>query len=416
MANENLRINGQRLRASMETMAAIGATAGGGVHRLTLTDEDRKARDLFVQWLRELEIEVAIDDMGNIFGNRRGRRQSLAPVMMGSHIDTQPKGGRFDGILGVMGALEVLRTLREHRIDTPRGIVIANWTNEEGSRFTPAMMGSGVWSGHFDKETIYRHTDINGLRVVDELARIGYRGDRPSAPWLVYAYFEYHIEQGPMLENHGRIIGVPEGIVGIHWFDVQVHGKANQAGPTPMEGRNDALCAAAEMILTVNQLPSKMGGNLVATVGELHNFPNSRNIIPDRVHFTIDMRSWDDTLAATAWSELSRDFEAVAARWGCPLQTEAIMQINHMPFDRRLVRRVRATADMLGHPSLNMRSGAGHDAYYMSLVAPTAMCFVPSIGGRSHAEAENTRWEDCTAGADVLLHCVLSSAMETDDA
>ncbi len=409
---KDLRINGKRLRKTLQDMAKIGATPGGGVQRLTLTDEDKTARDLFVRWLREIDLEVSIDDMGNIFGRRPGTQNDLPPVMSGSHIDSQPKGGRFDGILGVMAPLEVMRTLHENDIQTSRPLVIVDWTNEEGSRFAPAMVASGVWAGALDRDWAYQRTDINGKRFEDELARIGYKGDLPARKWPVHAYFEYHIEQGPILEKEGKRIGAPKGILCLHWYDVYLEGEANQVGPTPMEGRHDALCAAAEMILKVNQLPEKMGGNMVATVGEIQNYPNSRNIIPDKVHFTVDIRSWDDAHAINAWERLKNDFEAIAHQRGCPIRLEETWRVEHSPFDETLVQRVLETAHDLGYPGHYMVSGAGHDASYMNQVAPTAMIFVPSIGGRSHVEVEKTTWEDCKAGANVLLHCLLKSANE----
>ena len=412
MELSTLRVNGERLRASLEEMAQIGGTAGGGVHRLALSDEDKTARDLFVQWLNEMNLEVTIDEMGNIFGKRLGTDNSLSPVLAGSHIDSQPSGGRFDGILGVMGALEVLRTIHENNIETRRPLVVVSWTNEEGSRFSPATMGSGVWTSKLDLQWIYGRTDTSGKKFIEELDRIDYRGDVPAKPFPVYAYFEYHIEQGPVLEKQGKNIGVPEGIVGITWMDVYLTGTANQVGPTPMEGRNDALCAAAEMILAVNLLPEKMGGNMVATVGEIHNSPNSRNIVPDGVHFTVDLRTWDDELAARAWDEARHSFEAIAARRGCSIRIEETWRVNHMPFDSRLVQLVLDNTHKLGYSSLKMISGAGHDAGYMSMTVPTAMIFVPSIGGRSHVEVEDTAWEDCEAGANVLLHSMLKSAMD----
>ena len=321
-------------------------------------------------------------------------------------------GGRFDGILGVMGPLEVLRTLHENHIQTLRPIVIVDWTNEEGNRFAPAMMSSGVWADALKREWVYEQTDIDGKRFVDELERIGYRGNVPAKKWPVHAYYEYHIEQGPLLEREAKIIGAPKGILCLHWYDIYIEGEANQVGPTPMEGRHDALCAAAEMILKVNSLPYKMGGNIVATVGEIQNYPNSRNIIPDKVHFSVDIRSWDDDLAVNAWEDLKSDFVSIADRRGCPIRMDETWRVEHSSFDERLVQRVLDTADMLGYPSLHMVSGAGHDASYMNQIAPTAMIFVPSIGGRSHVEVEETSWKDCECGANVLLHCVLQSANE----
>ena len=409
---EKLRINGARLKTTLEVMARIGATPGGGVHRLALSDQDKQARDLFITWLREIELEVTIDEMGNIFGKRSGNNNDLFPVMSGSHIDSQPMGGRFDGILGVMGALEVFRTIYENKIETQRPMVIVNWTNEEGSRFAPAMVGSGVWTGKLERDWVYSRADIQGRKLGEELERMGYKGKYPARRWPVHAYYEYHIEQGPVLERVGNVIGVPQGIVCLHWYDVYVEGTANQVGPTPMEGRNDALCAAAEMILQVNALPSKMGGNMVATVGEIHNSPNSRNIIPSKVHFTVDIRSWDDNLAVRAWEDLRKDFESIVEMRGCQIRIEETWRVDHAPFDEKLVKRILDTAVNLGYSSYHMVSGAGHDASYMSQIAPTAMIFVPSIKGRSHVEVENTEWEDCEAGANVLLHCILQSASE----
>jgi N-carbamoyl-L-amino-acid hydrolase len=407
-----LRVNGDRLRQTLEEMAKIGGTPGGGVQRLTLSDEDKQARDLFVSWLKEMNLEIIIDEMGNIFGKRPGRNNDLPPVMTGSHIDSQPKGGRFDGILGVMGGLEVMRTIHENNIETERPFIVVDWTNEEGSRFAPAMVASGVWAGKLDRDWAYARTDINGKKLGDELERIGYKGAVPCKSFPLHAYYEFHIEQGPMLERESKTIGIPKGILCLHWYDIFLEGTANQVGPTPMEGRNDALCAAAEMILKVNELPGKMGGNMVATVGEIHNHPNSRNIIPDRVHFTVDIRSWDDDLAVRAWEEVAKDFEAIARRRGCPLKMDITWRVEHTPFDEKLVAYIDQAADELGYDKLHMVSGAGHDASYMTMVGPTAMIFVPSIGGRSHVEVENTTYEDCAAGADVLLNCILKSLMK----
>lgn len=407
-----LRVNGKRLRSSLELMAEIGATPGGGVQRLALTPEDKQARGLLVSWLEEMGLEVAVDEMGNIFGRRRGKDDSLPPVMTGSHADSQPKGGRFDGILGVMGALEVLRTLDEHNVDTERSVILIDWTNEEGSRFAPSKLGSGVWAGKLDRDWAWQRTDTNAMIFGDELARIGYKGTPPCVSWPIHAYYELHIEQGPLLECEGKTIGVPKGIVCLHVYDIYLDGKANQVGPTPMEGRSDALVAAAEMILKVRELPAKIGGNMVATVGELQNYPNSRNVIPDRVHFTVDIRSWDDDLALQSWDDVKADFEAIAARHGCPIRIEEPWRVQHSEFAPHLVGRVQSTAEALGYSTLPLVSGAGHDATYVAMVGPTAMIFVPSIGGRSHVEVENTSWEDCEAGANVLLNCVVQSANE----
>ncbi len=412
MEPSKLRINGARLRSSLETMAKIGATPAGGVQRLTLSDEDKRGRDQIVAWMKEIDLAVTIDEMGNIFGRRPGKNEALPPVMSGSHADSQPRGGRFDGILGVMGALEVMRTLHDNNVQTERPMVIVDWTNEEGSRFAPAMVASGVWAGALERDWVYDRTDINGRKFGEELERIGYKGKVPAKKWPVHAYFEFHIEQGPMLERQKKTIGAPKGILCLHWYDVYLTGEANQVGPTPMEGRHDALCAAAEMILATNTLPDRMGGNMVATVGEIQNKPNSRNIIPDGVHFTVDIRSWDDGHAIRAWERLKGDFMDIAARRGTPIRIDETWRCPHAPFAEPLVKRVLDTAGELGYSSLHMVSGAGHDASYMNQVCPTAMIFVPSIGGRSHVEVENTAWSDCEAGANVLLHALLKTANE----
>ncbi len=410
MDTKKLRVNGKRLRSTLEEMAKIGGTPGGGVTRLALSDEDKRARDLFVKWLKELDLEITADQMGNIFGRRPGKNNDLPPVMAGSHIDSQPKGGRFDGILGVMGALEVMRTLHENEVETDHPVVIVDWTNEEGSRFAPAMVASGVWAGALERDWAYARTDLSGKKQGEELERIGYKGPAPAKKWPVHAYFEYHIEQGPILEREKKTIGAPKGILCLHWYDIYLEGEANQVGPTPMEGRHDALCATAEMILKVNELPDRMGGNMVATVGEIQNYPNSRNIIPDKVHFTVDIRSWDDEHALNAWERVKKDFQDIAKRRGCPIRIEETWRVEHAPFDEKLVKRVMESAGELGYSYLHMVSGAGHDASYMNQICPTAMIFVPSIGGRSHVEVENTTWEHCQAGADVLLHCILRTA------
>ena len=409
---ERLRVDGARLRRSLEAMAEIGATAAGGVHRLAASAEDARARDLLVFWLDELGARVTVDEMGNIFGRRDGRDDALDPVLTGSHLDSQPRGGRFDGVLGVMGSLEVLRTLRDHGVETERPVELVDWTNEEGSRFPPAMMASGVWAGALDRDWAYARTDVAGLTFGDELARIGYRGPAPCEHRPFHAYYELHVEQGPRLEREARGIGVPRGIVCLHWYDVHVEGTANQVGTTPMEGRADALVAAAEMILAVQGMPARMGGGLVATVGEVHVQPNSRNVVPGGAHFTVDIRSWDDALARRGWDDLRQEFRAAAERHGCGLRLEETWRVDHNEFAPELVARVRETAARLGSSTLDLESGAGHDASYMAALGPTAMVFVPSAGGRSHVEVEHTSWEDCEAGANVLLQCVLRSATE----
>ncbi len=408
---KTIRVNGKRLQSTLEDMAKIGATPGGGVQRLALSDEDKEARELFISWLKELDLQITVDEMGNIFGRRPGKNNDLPPVVSGSHIDSQPKGGRFDGILGVMAPLEVMRTVHENNIETERPLVIVDWTNEEGSRFAPAMVSSGVWAGKLDKQWAYDRTDKNGKKQGDELERIGFKGDVPAKAWPFHAYYEYHIEQGPVLERTGKTIGAPKGILCLHWYDIYLEGTANQVGPTPMEGRNDALLSAAEMIQTVNKAAHIMG-NMVGTVGEIQNYPNSRNIIPDGVHFTVDIRSWDDEHAITAWELMKKEFQAIAERHGTPLKMEETWRVEHAPFNEKLVQNVLDAAEKLGYSSHYMVSGAGHDASYMNQIGPAAMIFIPSIGGRSHVEVEKSTWEDCEAGTNVLFQCMVTSALE----
>lgn len=411
MSAVSLQVNGKRLQESLETMAKIGATPRGGVQRLALSDEDKQARDLFVQWLREIECEVTIDEMGNIFGRRPGKNRDLPAVMSGSHLDSQPKGGRFDGVLGVMGALEVMRTLHDNAIRTERDIVIVDWTNEEGSRFAPAMVSSGVWVGRLERDWAYGRTDIHGTMQGEELERIGYKGDVAATAFPVHANYELHIEQGPMLEAEGKSIGVPRGVLCLHWYDIYLTGTANQVGPTPMAGRNDTLLAAAEMIQTVNKV-AHIKGDMVATVGEIHNHPNSRNIIPDGVHFTVDIRSWEDRHSIEAWEMMEKEFQAIADRHGTPIRMETTWRVKRAPFNEKLVKYVQEAAQALDYPSLSMVSGAGHDCSYINQIAPAAMIFIPSKGGRSHVEVEESSWEDCEKGANVLLQCMLKSANE----
>lgn len=408
----DLKVNADRLRDAWEKMATIGATPAGGVHRLALSDEDKAARDRFVAWLEDIHLEVTVDDMGNIFGKRSGKNNTLPPVLSGSHLDSAPNGGRFDGALGVLATLEVLRTLTEKNVVTERPIIIVNWTNEEGCRFQPAMAGSGVWAGRLDKKTIYNQMDSRGKRFFDELKRIGYNGAVAAKRFPLHAYFEYHIEQGPLLENSGKVIGVPRGIVGVLWKNVFLKGLANHAGTTPMPARSDALCAAAEMILKVNELPSRMGRGMVATVGEIHNLPNAVNVIPDNVHFSVDLRCWEEDLVERAWEKLKAEFKEIAEKRKCALEIKESMNLSRSAFSKSLCDRIIEISRKLGYPALKMVSGAGHDAAYLADIAPTAMIFAPSIGGQSHVESENTKWEDCEAGTNVLLHCVLASARE----
>jgi len=411
---KSLRINAARLQETLEESAKIGATPNKGLIRCAATDEDKVGRDLLLKWYKEVGCEVTIDEMGNMFAVRPGKNRKLGAVLTGSHFDTQRPGGRFDGILGVLGALEVMRVINENNIQLERDLVITNWTNEEGGWYAPACMGSGVWVGNHTKEWAYARKDRDGKTVFgEELERIGYKGTFPASHknWNIYAAFELHIEQGPMLEREKIQIGAPKGILCLHWYDIYLEGTANQVGPTPMIGRNDALLAFSEMNIVVNKVAHQMG-NMVGTVGEIQNYPNSRNIIPDKVHFTVDIRSWDDDHAIKAWEMMKKEFEVIAARRGCPIRTEETWKVAHAPFDPILHDRVVETAEELGFSTLRMVSGAGHDMSEVNQITRGAMIFVPSIDGRSHVEVEDTPYEDCANGVNVLLHCVLKTANE----
>jgi len=404
-----LRINGQRLWQSLMDLAQIGATPKGGVCRLALTDLDKQGRALFMQWAREAGCTLRIDAIGNIFARRAGVDNSLPPIMAGSHIDTQPTGGKFDGNYGVLAALEVLRTLNEAQIQTRAPLEIAVWTNEEGSRFVPVMMGSGVFAGAFTLEHALAQRDAQGISVADALQAIGYAGEQVASP-TVGAYLEAHIEQGPVLEDNARTIGVVQGALGQRWYDVTIHGMEAHAGPTPMPTRRDALLAASRVIAEVNRIALERLPHARGTVGTLNVFPASRNVIPGRVQLTADLRAPDDAQL----SAMDADFRAACARIAeessMPIEIEQVVYFPPQPFAPHLVGSVRSKAEQLGYSHMDVVSGAGHDAVYLARVAPTAMIFVPCAGGISHNEIEDATPEDLAAGCNVLLHVVLEQA------
>ena len=406
----NLAVDGSRLWSSLMEMAKIGATPKGGNARLAATDLDRQGRDLFVSWARDAGCSISVDRIGNIFARRPGRNSSLPPIATGSHLDTQPTGGRFDGVYGVLAGLEVVRTLNDHRIETEAPIEIAVWTNEEGSRFSPAMMGSGVFAGVWPVEEIEAKEDVAGRRLGDELRRIGYAGiDDPTARRLG-AYFEAHIEQGPILEAEGKTIGIVTGAQGQRWYEVTVVGEEAHAGPTPMVRRKDALVGASRMILAVNRIGLAHSPNACATVGFIQSSPNSRNTIPGRVFFTIDFRHPDDGKLSVMDAELKRACREVASDIGLTVEVKDFWYFPPTPFDTACIDAVRKGAERLGYASREIISGAGHDAVYIARVAPTGMIFVPCEGGISHNEAENARPEDLAAGCNVLLSAMLDRA------
>lgn len=407
---DNLRIDGDRLWASLMEMARIGATPKGGVCRLALTDLDRQGRDLLIAWAKAIGCTATVDRVGNVFVRREGKRPDLPAVATGSHLDTQPTGGRFDGVYGVLAGLEVLRTLHDARIETDRALEVVVWTNEEGSRFSPAMMGSGAYAGVFPLDEVEGKTDVDGKRFDAELAAIGYRGEAPVGGRNIGAYFEAHIEQGPILEAEAKTIGVVTGAQGQRWYEITVVGQEAHAGPTPMKRRKDALVGAARMIDAVNRIGLDHQPSACATVGFLQNFPNSRNTIPGRVFFTVDFRHPDDARLSSMDRALKAACAEIAAAAGLDVEIEDFWYFPPTPFAPHLVDRVREGAKAFGYPAMEIVSGAGHDAVYMARVCPTAMIFVPCADGISHNEIEDAKPADLTAGCNVLLRAMLEAS------
>jgi N-carbamoyl-L-amino-acid hydrolase len=406
----NLPVNSDRLWASLMEMAKIGATEKGGNCRLTLTDLDRQARDLFVRWCEEAGCTVGVDAVGNVFARRPGRDPSKPAIMTGSHLDTQPTGGRFDGVLGVLAGLEVVRALNDHGVETEAPIEVVCWTNEEGSRFSPAMMGSGVFAGIFELDDVLAKTDIDGAAFGDELRRIGYAGDEKPGARDVGAYFELHIEQGPILEAEEKTIGVVTAAQGQRWFEITVTGVESHAGPTPMPRRKDALVGAALIVGEVNRIGHAHAPHACATVGHMQVRPNSRNVIPGQVFLTVDFRHPDEDTLTAMMNELKAFSAGVAERGGLSVDVVDFWHFSPTPFDKACVDAVREGAETAGYSHRDIISGAGHDAIYVAGLAPTGMVFIPCEDGISHNEVENATPEDCAAGCQVLLHAVLERA------
>jgi N-carbamoyl-L-amino-acid hydrolase len=402
-----LRVNGDRLWNSLMALARIGATDKGGVCRLALTDLDRQARDLVASWAREMGCTVRVDAIGNIYMRRAGLRDELPSVMTGSHIDTQPTGGKFDGNYGVLSGIEVLRTLHDHGIETEAPVEVVVWTNEEGSRFVPVMMGSGVYAGAFTLDHALNATDRDGLSVRQALNDIGYAGPDAVGGRNVAAYFEAHIEQGPILEAKNITIGAVEGALGQRWYDVVITGQEAHAGPTPMELRRDALLVAAEVIRAVNRIALDHAPHGRGTVGCVDNFPNSRNVIPGRVSLTVDLRAADDATLDSMAAALAQTLKDLADPGKIEIDSKEVVYFPPQPFEPRLVQAIRDGAATLGLDHLDVISGAGHDAVYMARVAPTAMIFVPCKDGISHNEIEDAQPDHLEAGCNVLLHAML---------
>ncbi len=407
----NLGINGDRLWQSLMEMARIGATEKGGVCRLALSDLDKAGRELFIRWCKDAGCTVRVDRMGNIFARRPGRNPKLAPVLTGSHLDTQPTGGRFDGVYGVLAGLEVVRTLNDLDYQTEAPIEVVCWTNEEGSRFSPPMVGSGVFAGVFDLAYgLERPDNVSGVTLGAELERIGFAGPEPVGGRKVTAYFEAHIEQGPILEDQQKAIGVVTGAQGQRWYEITVTGQEAHAGPTPMRKRRDALLGSSRMIDAVNRIGLAHSPHACATVGFVQVSPNSRNTIPGRVFFTVDFRHPDDAVLTQMDQELRAACAEIAAAIGLEAEVKEFWYFPPTPFDETCVASVRRATEELGYPHMDIISGAGHDAVYMARVAPTAMIFVPCVGGISHNEIEDAKPADLAMGCAVLLNAVLERA------
>jgi beta-ureidopropionase / N-carbamoyl-L-amino-acid hydrolase len=404
---QNLQIDAQRLWDTLMETAKFGATPKGGICRLTLTDFDRQVRDWFKLKCEALGCTVTVDEVGNMFARRAGKNDQLAPIAMGSHLDTQPTGGKFDGVLGVLGALEAMRTLHETGYETNAPIEIVNWTNEEGSRFAPAMLASGVFAGIFPADFAYGRTDRAGKTFGEELQRIGYKGAEKAGAHKFGAMFELHIEQGPILEDQGRMIGIVQGVQGMRWYEVTVTGQEAHTGATPMRLRQNALLGAARMIERIDAIALEHAPDAVGTVGLIENKPNSRNVVPGEVFFTVDFRHPDDGVLDVMETKLRAALAEILQPLRLCYKEARIWDSPAVKFAPELIDCVRVGTAKAGYQSRDIISGAGHDAAYVARVAPTTMIFVPCLGGISHNEAESTSLEECGAGAQVLLNAVL---------
>jgi N-carbamoyl-L-amino-acid hydrolase len=405
-----LRIDNDRFREAFEEYSAIGATENDGLHRLALTDADKTVRDRFVEYLETLGLDVRIDRIGNVFGRRQGTDDDADPVLIGSHLDSQPYGGRYDGQLGVLTALETIRTLDDEGIETERPIEIVNWTDEEGSRFHSALLGSSVFTGQLSLEEALDITDADGARVGDELSRIGYDGEMEPGALDVHSGLELHVEQGPRLEASGTPVGVVDGVFGIAWLRCTIEGETDHAGPSPMHTRKDAMAAAADAVHEINRLPNRLSADAISTVGEFNLEPDSVNVIPGVAEFTIDVRSFDAATVEKAIQRVDAEIESACSRHGVSYELEEFWRVEPMDFDPTIRETIAQSAADIGVEYEHLVSGAGHDAKYLNEVAPTGMIFVPSVDGITHNEGEFTEWEDCVAGANVFANTTLRLA------
>jgi N-carbamoyl-L-amino-acid hydrolase len=410
-----IELDRDRFVETMRAQAAIGGTDDGGLHRLALSDADREVRDWFVARLEDLGLDTRVDEFGNVFGRRDGTDADTEPVLLGSHLDSQPNGGIYDGALGVVAALEFVAALNDEDIETRRPVEVVDWTNEEGSRFQPAMQGSGVWAGVHDIETEYRKTDADGRTLVEELERIGYRGDAPAEPGEpYYAYLELHVEQGPYLEERNAQIGVVTGIVGFTWGAITFAGEADHSGPTPMHHRNDALVAAADVITAVRRIPGRLGERTVGTVGSVDVTPNSINVIPGEVTTTWGFRDPDAAVIERAREQVLAEAERAAEREGVDWEYEDRMWVDPVEFSDDVVEAVQTAGERLGYDTTRLVSGAGHDAQHLAAVTDAGMLFAVSEDGKSHSPAEYTSWDDCYAAANTFANAALELAEPTE--
>ncbi|MBL6783354.1 MAG: Zn-dependent hydrolase [Alphaproteobacteria bacterium] len=410
LLGKNLRVNADRLWDSLMEMAKIGPGVAGGNNRQTLTDEDAEGRALFQKWCEDAGCSMGLDSMGNMFAMRAGTEPDLLPVYVGSHLDTQPTGGKYDGVLGVLSGLELVRTLNDLDIKTRHPIVVTNWTNEEGTRYAPPMLSSGVFAGIHSEEWAKDRVDINGKRFGDELKRIGWEGDEPVGARKMHAMFELHIEQGPILENEGKDIGVVTHGQGLSWTQITITGRDAHTGSTPMPLRRNAGLAMGRVLEKVDEIALSHAPHAVGAAGHIEVFPNSRNVIPGKVIFTVDFRSPDLDVITDMEARLRQEAQQIADTMGLDIAFEKVGGFDPVTFDDNCVSAIRDAAERLGYSHLNIISGAGHDACWISRVAPTGMIMCPCVDGLSHNEAEDITKEWATAGTDVLLHAVLDTA------
>jgi N-carbamoyl-L-amino-acid hydrolase len=407
---ENIRVNSSRLWDSLEEMALIGPGVAGGCNRQTLTDADGEGRHLFQRWCKAAGMTMGVDTMGNMFATRPGTDPAALPVYMGSHLDTQPTGGKYDGVLGVLGALEVVRSMNDLGIKTKHPVVVTNWTNEEGARFAPAMLASGVFAGIHTEDYAKGRRDLDGKVFGEELKRIGWEGTEKVGARKMHAMLELHIEQGPILEAEGKDIGVVTHGQGLWWLEITLTGKDAHTGSTPMRMRVNAGLGMARITERVHQIAISHQPNAVGAVGQVKVFPNSRNVIPGKVVFTVDIRSPEQAKLDAMKGEVMRAAHAVAAELGLGCAIEEVGHFDPVTFDAGLVKIVRQSAEKLGLSHMDIVSGAGHDACWINRVAPTVMIMCPCVDGLSHNEAEKISPEWAAAGTDVLLHAVLDVA------